>query len=281
VRISAQIPPPEISNDLLLNKIDAARAAGRAGGGGELRSRVCAGAFGNLADGHFTAGLRSVFVQAKAKESLAEYTQGAKYRAPGARDLKVVASDYVVLGDFGDADKWFSKVVEWTPQDVQAWYDLGRTKYNENRFEEAISAFKKTLQLDPANVKAEDNLGLSYGALERSDEAIAAYQRAIALQEKSTDKNSGPYLDYGSLLIEDNRVEEALPLLTQAAAISPADFRMHRALGKAYAHLNETAKGAGGARESGKARARGCAGAFYVGAGVSKAGDDGPSQGGE
>jgi tetratricopeptide (TPR) repeat protein len=37
-------------------------------------------------------------------------------------------------------------------------------------------------------------------------------------------------------------VEEALPLLTRAAAISPADFRMHRALGKAYAHLNETAK---------------------------------------
>jgi tetratricopeptide (TPR) repeat protein len=187
-----------------------------------------------------------LFLQSKAKESLAEYTEGARYRVPGARDLKVVASDYVILSDFSDADKWFTKVVEWNPLDVQAWYDLGRTKYNENRFDEAIAAFKKVLQLDPANVKAEDNLGLSYGGLGNNEEAIGAYKRAIALEEKSTDKgpdkNPGPYLDYGSLLIEDNRVDEALPLLAQALAISPSDFRVHRELGKGYLHLNELAK---------------------------------------
>ena len=240
LRISAQIPPPEISNDLLLNKIDLLVRQGELAAA-ENSAREYVQAHSNSADGHFTLGY-VLFLESKAKESLAEYTQGAKYRAPGARDLKVVASDYVVLGDFSDADKWFSKVVEWNPKDFQAWYDLGRTKYNENRFDEAISVFKKALQLDPASVKAEDNLGLSYGALGNNDEAVAAYQRAIALQEKSADKNPGPYLDYGSLLVDDNRVEEALPLLTQAAAISPADFRMHRALGKAYAHLNETAK---------------------------------------
>src|SRR2546430_10395142 len=35
----------------------------------------------------------------KAKASLAEFTAGAKYSAPIAADLKVVAFDYVLLGD--------------------------------------------------------------------------------------------------------------------------------------------------------------------------------------
>jgi tetratricopeptide (TPR) repeat protein len=188
------------------------------------------------ADGHFLLGY-VLFLEAKAKDSLAEYTDGAKYRPPSAQDLKVVASDYVVLGDFADADKWFTKVVEWTPQDLQAWYDLGRTKYNENRFDEAISAFKRTLQLDPANARAEDNLGLSYAALGRNDEAAAAYRRAITLDSKSM-----ACLDFGSLLIEDNHVEDALPLLTQALSNSPGDYRVHRELGKAYLHLNQLEK---------------------------------------
>ncbi|HTF22604.1 MAG TPA: hypothetical protein VK937_01655 [Candidatus Limnocylindria bacterium] len=37
--------------------------------------------------------------EAKAKASLAEYTEGAKYHDPSALDLKIVALDYVLLGD--------------------------------------------------------------------------------------------------------------------------------------------------------------------------------------
>jgi len=37
-------------------------------------------------------------------------------------------------------------------------------------------------------------------------------------------------------------VEEALPLLAQALAISPSDFRVHRELGKGYLHLNQLDK---------------------------------------
>ncbi len=151
----------------------------------------------------------------------------------------MVGSDYVVLGDFADADKWFTKVVEWTPQDVQAWYNLGRTKYNENRFDQAIAAFKRTLELDPVNVKAEDNLGLSYQAEGHNDEAIAAYRRAIELQQNASTKDQGPYLNLGSLLIETERTQEAVPLLLEALAISGSDFRAHRELGKAYLRLSQ------------------------------------------
>ena len=192
-------------------------------------------------DGHYLLGF-ILFRQAKAKDSLAEYTEGAKYRTPSAFDLKVVACDYVLIEDYPDADKWFTKSAEWNPKDWQAWYYLGRTKYNENRFEEAIAAFNECLKLDPKNVKAEDNLGLCYAALGRSEEAITAYRTAIAWQSQSVTKYPGPLLDLGSALIETNRTEEAVSYLVQAADISPADFTVHRELGKAYLRLNETKK---------------------------------------
>src|SRR5207244_4866141 len=64
----------------------------------------------------------------KARASLAEFTAGAKFHDPSAADLKVVALDYVLLGDYVDADKWLTKMLLWTPSDADGWYLLGRTK---------------------------------------------------------------------------------------------------------------------------------------------------------
>jgi len=192
-------------------------------------------------EAHYLLGY-ALFKQQKATASLAEYTEGAKYRKPSAADLEAVGSDYVLLKDYLDADKWFSKAVEWNPDDALGWYYLGRTKYNENRFDEAVSAFEKCLKLDPRNVKAEDNLGLSYEGLNRVDDAVAAYRTAIDWQHDSTAKNSGPYLDLGSLLVENDRAAEGLPYLLEAAKLSGGDYRVHRQLGKTYAHLNQLEK---------------------------------------
>ena len=178
----------------------------------------------------------------KAKASLAEFTAGAKYSAPVAADLKVVAFDYVLLGDYLDADKWLTKMLEWTPDDAQGWYYLGRTKYNENRFAEAISAFEQCLKVDPKNVKAEDNLGLSYAGLGQNEEAARAYQTAIAWQSQLPVKNPGPYIDLGSLLLDNNKPDEAIANLLQAVEISPRDSKSHELLGKAYARLDQLPK---------------------------------------
>ena len=50
------------------------------------------------ADAHFLLGY-ILFKQQDAKASLAEYTEGAKYRKPTATELQVVAGDYVLLSD--------------------------------------------------------------------------------------------------------------------------------------------------------------------------------------
>jgi Flp pilus assembly protein TadD len=175
----------------------------------------------------------------KAKASLAEFTAGAKYGKPSASDLKIVSLDYILLGDYPDADKWLTKMLEWTPSDSEGWYYLGRTKYNENRFDEAVHAFQQCLKLDPQNVKAEDNLGLAYAGLNRIGDAIAAYHTAIEWQKDAPTKNPGPFIDLADLLLDQNRSGEAVSYLSEAIQIAPQDSKAHELLGKAHARLNE------------------------------------------
>lgn len=177
-----------------------------------------------------------------ARESLAEYTAGAHYQRPSAFDLKIVSLDYILLGDSIDADKWLSLSLKMNPGDSDGWYELGRTKYSENRFTEAITAFKQCLSLDPKNVKAEENLGLSYAGLGDDPHAITAYQAAIAWQADAVRKDPEPYLDLGSLFLEKNRTKDAVDVLIQATQIAPSISQGHESLGKAYLQINNLPK---------------------------------------
>jgi len=183
------------------------------------------------AEAHYLLG-DVLFREQKARDSLAEFTAGAKFKHPGASELRIVASDYVLLGDFSDADKWFSEVTAETPNDAEAWYLLGRTKYNENRFAEAITSFEHVLALRPKDVQAEDNLGLSQQGLGHTEQAKAAFQTAIDWQgEKPADAQ--PYLNLGILLIDQDDLPAAIQQLTKAAALAPDNPKIHEELGRA------------------------------------------------
>ena len=189
------------------------------------------------ADAHYLLGL-ILFKQNKPKDSLAEYTAGAKYRDPSSYDLEVVSLNYVLLDDYVSADRWLSKSVRMDSHNSESWYYLGRTKYNENRFEEAAEAFQQALKLSPENVKAEDNLGLCYAGLGKTREAEQAFRNAIRWQIQFLQQTPGPYLNLGILLLETSRPQDAVPYLIQAVEISPEDAHAHESLGRAYEHLN-------------------------------------------
>jgi Flp pilus assembly protein TadD len=184
------------------------------------------------AEAHFLLGY-VLFREQKARESLAAYTAGAQWQRPTADDLRVVASDYILLNDLADADKWFTEVTTEKPGDAEAWYLLGRTKYNENRFEEAVTSFERVLALRPQDVSAEDNLGLAYEGLGRNGEAKAAFQRAIDWQGTAP-TDGQPYLNLGDLLTTQGDLERALRALTQAASLAPENAKVREQLGRAY-----------------------------------------------
>lgn len=184
-------------------------------------------------DAHFLLGY-VYYREQRAKESLAEYTAGARLRKPAANDLAVVAMDYILLGDFRDADKWLTLATQWSPDDALYWYYLGRTKNNEFQFKEAVSAFEQCLKLQPKDVRAEYNLGLAYAGLERDADAAQAYRTAIEWQAQEARRDPQPYLDMGKLLLEQEHPEQAISYLQQALALDDKNPTFHEQLGRAY-----------------------------------------------
>jgi tetratricopeptide (TPR) repeat protein len=192
------------------------------------------------ADAHFLLGY-VLFSEQRAQDSLAEFTAGAKVRRPKPDELKTVASDYVLLHDYSDADKWFTAVTVENPADADAWYLLGRTKYNEERYDEAVPNFTRALLLHPRYIEAENNLGLSWRELNKLDQAKAAFQAAIDWQSSSP-VDAQPYLNLGTLLTEQGDLEKAIPNLVQAVALSPNNPKTHEQLASAYGAQNNLAQ---------------------------------------
>lgn len=185
------------------------------------------------AEAHFLLGY-VLFRQKLAKESLAQFTAGAQIKSPSVTELKIIAADYILLGDFNDADKWLTNVVNSSPHDPDAWYLLGRTKYNENHFDEAIESFNHTLSLRPRDVKAENNLGISYEGLNRVEEAQSAFQTAISWQENSSIQDAQPFLNLGSLLLRDGQAAGAITWLSKAVQAAPDNAKAREQLSQAY-----------------------------------------------
>ncbi len=181
----------------------------------------------------------TLFHEDRPKESLAMYTRAAAGRRPGAQEFHFIALDYVLLHDDTDADRWITQAAREDPHNGEIAYAMGRIKYTENRFAEAVTSFEKALVLMPHSVKTENNLGLTFEGLNEADKAVVAYRQAIAWQAGEAHPSEQPLLNLGILLTDRNQLSEALPLLQQAEALAPSDGKIHAALGKLYARQME------------------------------------------
>jgi len=172
--------------------------------------------------------------QGKAKESLAEYTRAAALRKPTAEELRGVAQAYVLIEDYTDADKWLKLSLQMDPKNADTWYNLGRLRYTQNRFAEAVECFQRVLALVPHSVKAENNLGLTYEGLNRNQDAEIAYRQAITWQDTApaAEASEQPLLNLAILLLHGSDATQAGPLLERAVAIAPKDPRIHEQLGQ-------------------------------------------------
>jgi tetratricopeptide (TPR) repeat protein len=178
------------------------------------------------------------FRENKPKQSLEQFTAAAKLKTPTAEDLKIVSLDYVLLNDYRDAGNYLEEALKMDPANTEVRYHLGRVRYQQNQFDQAIAAFKEVLKSDPGNMKAQDNLGLSLEAENQLDPAIAEYRKAIASDEAATIHSEQPYLNLGALLNKANKSDEASVLLGKAKEIDPKSSKIRYELGKAYFDLN-------------------------------------------
>lgn len=180
-----------------------------------------------------------LFHEDKPKDSLLTYTHAAQLARPSAVDFRTIALDYVLLNDYADAEKWITRAARENPADGDTWYAMGRIKYTQNRFADAVASFQHALERMPRSIKAENNLGLAYEGLNQPEDAIKAYRQALEWQKGDPHPSEQPFLNLGILLTDRNQFDEALNLLKQAEAIAPKDPKIHGAVGKLYARRND------------------------------------------
>jgi Flp pilus assembly protein TadD len=184
------------------------------------------------ADAHFLLGY-VYFRDDEPRKSLAAFTAGARTRRPGVNSLRVVASDYVLLKDFTDASKWFGVVAKEEPSNSDNWYLLGRSQYNENRFQDAVNSFQRVLALRPRDVTAENNLGLAWQGMNEMAKAKQAFQTAIAWQGTHP-ANAQPFLNMGIVLVDGGHPGQAEQYLKSAVSLAPENPKIREQLGRAY-----------------------------------------------
>ena len=172
-------------------------------------------------------------------ESLKVYTQAAALARPTGDDLKIVALDYVLVGDYADAIKWLEEAVKRDPKNEDAWYYLGRAYYTKARLGDARKAFETVLTINARSMKAENNLGLILETEGKSIEALNAYRTAIAWQENSPHPSEQPYVNLGNLLMEQGQVKDAIEPLEKAVALAPNNAFCRMTLGMAYRQLGQ------------------------------------------
>lgn len=192
------------------------------------------------ADAHFLLAY-TLFCEKKAADSLNEYTAAAKYRKPGPNDLMAIGADYVLLNDNEDADLLFLKVTILEPGNELAWYYLGRARFYEHHYDDAVKAFKTCLQLKPDDISAETNLGLAYKEQGDDQDAIAALQQAIEWDKESSGHDGQPYLDLGLILRKEQHIDQSLPYLESAARLESNNPETHFELAKTYEDLQRYA----------------------------------------
>lgn len=180
------------------------------------------------------------------RQSLQTYTQAAALAKPNADQLRSVALNYVQLNDFDDAIRWLHVANSQEPRNLDVLYSLGRCLYTQNQFADAQAAFERMLHLRPDHLKAKENLGLVLDAENHPAEAEVALRTAAQWAAERKLADAWPFLDLGGFLLDQGRAAEALPFLSQAAAVDANSAVAHERLGRA---LGATGDSAGAVRE--------------------------------
>ena len=86
----------------------------------------------------------------------------------------VWASAHQEDGEYEAAEQAYLASIKAFPEDRQAWFQLGRTRYLGQKYAEAIAAFDRVLEIDPEHRQAHYTRMLRLRAVGREEEALIA-----------------------------------------------------------------------------------------------------------
>ena len=123
------------------------------------------------------------------------------------------------LGRFEEAIASYDKAIEFKPDYHEVWYNRGNALNGLGRFEEALASSDKALEFKPDFHRAWSNRGNALNGLGRFEEALASYDKAL---EFKPDYHKTWY-NRGFALRNLGRFEEALASYDKVLEFKPDD----------------------------------------------------------
>jgi predicted O-linked N-acetylglucosamine transferase (SPINDLY family) len=184
-------------------------------------------------------------------------------------EAKIKNEDAVLFAQHNKLDKaiiCWQTAIDWDPEYVDAYYNLG-IAYNQLRdYERAVQSFEQAIKLKPNYPEALYNLGLTLVKLNRLDDALQSYQKALEISPDDIDiyiaignvyfyskqkqlkpsleayesalaidpKSSAALVGMGAVLVEMGEVDRAISCLNEALTIEPNDAQAYCNLGHAF-----------------------------------------------
>ena len=129
------------------------------------------------------------------------------------------AMDYEDTGSISEAVWAFKNIISEVPENIHAWFYLGRCLYKKKNTKEAIECFTKVVSEEPSFYEAWYSLANVYDECGMYADAIKAYYTTIQIKPDYIDS----YNNLGILLSTIGRHGEAQKVLKNALRIKPSD----------------------------------------------------------
>jgi tetratricopeptide (TPR) repeat protein len=135
-------------------------------------------------------------------------------------------------GDLPKSEKAFDMALRIDPKHVKSLVNQSRLFNDLKRHDDAIDRLSRAVDLDPENREVNRLLAHTYHLQGKTEEAVAVYRQVLEADEY----DAWSLNNLGLLLVETERAEEAVPLLTKAVALRKEVAEFHNSLGLALEH---------------------------------------------
>ena len=127
------------------------------------------------------------------------------------------ANFLLMIGQFDQAIKAYSVVIESNPDDAEAYNNRGIAYSDKGDYDQAIADYDKAIELKPDDVKAYNNRGIIYAEKSEYKQAIADYDKAIKLKPDYAEA----YNNRGNAYRKKGNYDQAIADFDEAIALKP------------------------------------------------------------
>ena len=176
---------------------------------------------------YYLANLKDYGLLAKAAAYSGRATQKERYYIEGLQARRA--------GDTSLALSIYQKLIDYYPQEKQAYYAMASLKFNLGKYDEAIVRLNNAIALDPLFENAYILLAYSYGRLGNLDQALAINDKSIVLAPNEPN----PYDSRGQILTKFKMYDRAIASFKKAIEKKSDFYAAWRNLGSVYTYAGD------------------------------------------